>query len=561
MNAPAQRLGKYQLLAHLATGGMAEIFLARQSGIAGFEKLLVVKRILPHLAREKTFVDMFLDEARIAARLSHPNIVQIYDLGQEGDQLYIAMEYLEGESLAAVMRALRGIKRRLPHELALSIIMQVCDGLHHAHRFLGPDGKTISIIHRDVTPQNIFVLYSGVVKLIDFGIAKAQGGFSRTATGYLKGKYGYMSPEQINNLPLDGRSDIFAVGVVLWEILTGRKLFRQNSELEILKAITETDAPPPSSVDPSIPPEIDRMVLKALARNPQARYQTAAEMKMDLAYFLKNSGVTADALNLGEFMQLLFEQRIEKKREAIKAAQAVGSSQLDGAIFGNLLPLRPDTEPSILPETPTYNRVAQTQAVQQHSSQQPAGEILPAENISSLSEKKRFPLAAVLLPLVLGTAGFFLWQYYRAPLGGATAPVPAPTTVPPAPPPPPSTESPPAPQQPAPAQIKPSPPRKVAPTAGQKGGAIKKAVRMEPPPQTPPPAQPAFAATGKLRLSTQPWGTVYLGDRELGPTPLVDVELPAGTHQLRVVNKEAGLDRKIEVEIKPAQTTVRVVHF
>jgi serine/threonine protein kinase len=250
-----KRLGKYEILRHIATGGMAEIFLARATGIEGFEKLVVIKRILPHLAVEPEITKMFLDEARIAATLHHSNIVQVFDIGAVDGQYFLAMEFLEGEDVSRIRRATRVARVALPLDHALNIVINACAGLHYAHERPGLDGKPLNIVHRDVSPQNVLVTYEGEVKLVDFGIAKASTRASAaTRVGTLKGKIRYMSPEQARSEPLDRRSDVFSTAIVLWELTTGRRLFHGRAEFDVLKAIIETDAPLPSSIVPGYPP-------------------------------------------------------------------------------------------------------------------------------------------------------------------------------------------------------------------------------------------------------------------------------------------------------------------
>src|SRR6185295_16849576 len=231
------QFGKYGLVARLATGGMAEIFLARLQGVAGFEKLVCIKRILPHLARDKQFVAMFLDEARIAARISHPNVCQVFELGEIEGSYYIAMEYLEGVPLSCFRR------RDYDHDppdprLIAGIAVQACEALHHAHQLKNPDGSVMEVVHRDVSPQNLFVTVDGVVKVLDFGIAKIQDATIKTTTGAIKGTHAYMAPEQLRGQRVDRRTDVFALGIVMWETLIGRHLFRRETEFLTFQAIT-----------------------------------------------------------------------------------------------------------------------------------------------------------------------------------------------------------------------------------------------------------------------------------------------------------------------------------
>ncbi len=537
------KFGKYELIAHLATGGMAEIYVARQTGIAGFEKLLVIKRILPHLAREDLFVKMFFDEARIAARLSHQNIVQIYDLGHVDEQYFIAMEYLEGESLAKLMRKIHKNKTPLPPAMAGGIALQVCEGLHYAHTMVGPDGEALQVVHRDVNPQNIFVLYAGGVKLVDFGIAKATNRFSHTSTGMLKGKYGYMSPEQIKNLSLDARADVYSAGVVLWEMLTGRKLFRQASELEILQAITEQDTPPPSTVVSSVPPELDAVCLKALQRSRELRYQTAGEMRMELSFVLKRNRDPSDTVAIGEFMQSIFYERMLHKRNLIKEAQDRGSS-LEKTLFGDLMLSPPglkidtdDTEPSISRYTPAFDQKSGSGAT-------PESERTELDKRQAGKSRLLPVLGATLLALGAAAAIFLLWQpgagsgLASSPLDAGveesgSRPVDAGTVM----------------------VVKPvgrdggrhrgrNPP-KVRARRKKRAGTVKAV----------PVTQETSRAPGRLRLATVPWTIVYYKERKLGVTPLVDIELPAGKCTLRAVNAKKGIDKEIVVQIKPGETT------
>ena len=238
-----ETLGRYQLLALLATGGMAEIYLARQTGIQGFNRIVVVKRVHPHLARDANFLEMFFDEARIAAQLNHPNIVQIFDLGNESGQYFIAMEYLEGESLAYLVSEAQRTAKVMPPEIAAGIVSQICDGLGYAHRLCDETGAPMHIVHRDVNPQNVIVMFSGQVKLVDFGIAKAALQEHHTTVGTLKGKLSYMSPEQCRCDPLSASSDVFSLGVCFWELLTHNRLFKRQNEVETMNAILKDEIP------------------------------------------------------------------------------------------------------------------------------------------------------------------------------------------------------------------------------------------------------------------------------------------------------------------------------
>jgi serine/threonine protein kinase len=232
-----QKFGKFVLLEKIATGGMAEIWLAKQSGIKGFEKLVVIKKILSHLNKNEKFTKMFINEAKIASKLNHPNIVQIYDLGKEVDSFYIVMEYIQGYDLLTIVKKSIKAQKRLPLSYAVKIIANAANALYYANTLRDIDTSKLNIVHRDISPQNILVSYDGITKLVDFGIAKAASSDNMTKTGVLKGKYPYMSPEQIMGKALDGRSDIFSLAIVLYEITVGKRLFKANSELMVLKKI------------------------------------------------------------------------------------------------------------------------------------------------------------------------------------------------------------------------------------------------------------------------------------------------------------------------------------
>ncbi len=320
-NLPA-KFGKYTLIRHLATGGMAELYLSLQRSISGFEKLIVIKKILPRYAADREFIDMFLDEARIAATLNHPNIVQIFDVGSVGKDYFIAMEFIHGEDLRNIVGAMRKKKMRsFPLEHAVSIIMGVCKGLSFAHDHRGLTGDALNIVHRDISPQNILVTFNGEVKVVDFGIARAMAkdaGIETEKSGALRGKFPYMSPEQIKGLNLDMRSDIFSVGIVLFELTTGRRLFKGKNELETLSKIVDNEYPKPSSVTSNYPRDLEEIVLTALQKDRDLRYSTALTMQQELEDFARNHKIKVSTIELGKFMEDLFYEKIQQEREALK---------------------------------------------------------------------------------------------------------------------------------------------------------------------------------------------------------------------------------------------------
>jgi len=286
------RLGRYQLLSRLAVGGMAEVYLARQGELSGFKTLVVVKKVLPHLACKPDFIAMFLDEARIASMLDHPNVVRINEVGRSDDEYFLAMELVQGKPLASLLRHAERNKLCLPQPIAALIVANAAAGLHHAHQLTGASGELLGLVHRDVSPQNIMVSFEGSVKVIDFGIARALGRISDTASGALKGKLGYMAPEQARGEAVDARADIFSLGVVLWESIAGRRLFMRDNELATLRAVVYEPIPELSAVT-EVSPALDSIVKLALARDLDERFQTAEEMRIALEQWMFSAGGTS----------------------------------------------------------------------------------------------------------------------------------------------------------------------------------------------------------------------------------------------------------------------------
>ncbi len=308
-----ENYGNYQLIKRLAMGGMAQIYLARQRGPEGFEKQVVVKRILPHLGENQEFVQMFLDEARIAARLNHPNIVQIFDLGAQDDSFFIAMEYIHGEDLRRVWKKADRAGTPIPVPLVCRIIIEACAGLDYAHKKTDAQGKPLGIVHRDVSPQNILLTFDGRVKVVDFGIAKAADQATVTRSGVLKGKYSYMSPEQAAGQRLDCRSDIFALGVVLHELLTCNRLFKRATDMATLQAVAECEIVPPSQVNPRVPKDLDAVVMKALTRRPEDRYADAAQLQLALEDWLSGHQRPSSSAHVADFMKNLYAARLAEE--------------------------------------------------------------------------------------------------------------------------------------------------------------------------------------------------------------------------------------------------------
>jgi serine/threonine protein kinase len=321
-----QQLGRYVLERRLASGGMAEIWLAKQAGPAGFQKDVVVKRILPHLASDQRFVEMFLDEARLAAQLDHPNIVQIFDLGQAGTDFFIAMEFVDGWDLEAIIERALAVGLTLHPAICARIIADSCTGLDYAHRFTDREGHPAGLVHRDVSPQNIRVSRNGAVKVMDFGIAKARNSSHKTQTGAVKGKLSYMSPEQIMAQDLDGRSDIFALGIVLYEMLTLQRPFGHESELLAISAIINQQPRSLSELSPHVPGELEQIVLRSLAKDRGQRFQSGADLQMALEQYLRSEGLLLTPRDVAEYLADLFSERPTGRIAALERSNYGGPS-------------------------------------------------------------------------------------------------------------------------------------------------------------------------------------------------------------------------------------------
>jgi tRNA A-37 threonylcarbamoyl transferase component Bud32 len=309
--APGREIGKYRVVRRLAIGGMAEIYLAQARGIEGFEKFVVLKRILPQYAASETFVRLFLNEARLTATLSHPNVAAVYDIGEAEGVYFFTMEYLHGEDLGYILRHLARHKLRVPIEHALTIGAGVAAGLHAAHEKVGVDGKPLGIVHRDVSPSNVVVTYDGGVKLVDFGVAKVTATAELTGTGTLKGKLAYMSPEQCNNEPVDRRSDVYSLGVLLYELTTQSRLFKADSEAGTVKLVMEARIPPPSSRVPDFPPQLEPVLYKALSRDRDQRYASGREVELALEQVARERGLLTSTARLAEWMVATFGAKPE----------------------------------------------------------------------------------------------------------------------------------------------------------------------------------------------------------------------------------------------------------
>ena len=341
---PGQTIGRYEFLVPIAEGGMASVWAARLKGTRGFQKTLAVKTMRASLSGREQFEEMFLDEARIASRIKHPNVVEIFDLGEENEVLYIVMEWVDGEPLSTIFRsALK--KGAMPLPIALRIVSDALAGLHAAHELKDDDDKLVSLVHRDVSPQNILVSYDGAIKLVDFGVAKAEGRESEnTMAGTVKGKAPYMAPEQALGRPIDRRTDIFAMGIVLYQLTTGKHPFRAESDIMTLHQIVEKQCMPPSQVVPGFPRMLEQVILKSLDKDAKKRFQSAAEFEAALDRVLPPTAPRVRTSDVARFVRETVGERGDKRREAIRAAVRLADERLQNEIDAAKLAQRPVNE-------------------------------------------------------------------------------------------------------------------------------------------------------------------------------------------------------------------------
>jgi eukaryotic-like serine/threonine-protein kinase len=328
MSQPQQR---YQVLEKVAAGGMAEVYRAESAGLEGFKKTVAIKRVLPHLAEKRSFIGMFLDEARLSAHLSHSNCVQVFDVGHGDGTYFIVMEYVDGADLKALAERWREMGRPFPMEEACHICVKVCEGLAYAHSLTDPQGTPLGIVHRDMSPPNVLITRYGEVKIVDFGLAKANSQLEESEPGIIKGKFGYLSPEAALGHGVDSRTDVFAVGIILWELLAGRRLFQGETDLETVQRVQTCDIPSLSAVNPNVPLELDQIIMRTLARDPADRYQTAWELGRDLNQFLFQFGRGVSSFDIASLIADLIRVR-DTERNARRKRSIIGNL-IDDTLF------------------------------------------------------------------------------------------------------------------------------------------------------------------------------------------------------------------------------------
>ena len=391
------RLGQYELLLELAAGGMATVYVARQIGAAGFERLVVVKRVHRHLLENASFTDMFLDEARVASMIHHPNVVPVVDVVEAEGELFLVMNYIDSATVAKLRHAAGKAKQRIPPAIAARIVADALAGLHAAHEAVDMQGAPLDVVHRDVSPQNIIVGADGVGRLIDFGIAKAQRRITETQTGSLKGKYGYMSPEQSKGKDLDRRSDVFAMGVVLYEMLTNERLFASDNEFETLRRIAEAPITNPSIKVSAVPAALDAVVQKALARPVDERFANAAEFLDALTAAI----TPASHREVAAFMTKYVGTQLQERRETLRALLAGELEPLGAAVPGALSSERPSKYASFSGAASSRRGLEFTPA----PSSKTGGGSTADHTLYVSPKKRRSTMAIVLGLLVVSIAG------------------------------------------------------------------------------------------------------------------------------------------------------------
>ncbi len=538
-SASPYRFGKYTLLAKLAQGGMGEVFVALLSGAAGFEKLVVIKRILPHLAEDPRFISMFLAEARLTASLAHPNICQVFELGEIDGDYYLAMEYLEGVSVSRMVK--KRVHRGLDLRVATGIACQALEGLQFAHRFRAPGGGLVGVIHRDMSPSNVFVTSAGLVKVLDFGVAKVSHHHKTTVTG-LKGKYPYMAPEQIRGMDVDGRSDLFSVGVVLFEAVTGEPLFHRDNDFATLQAIVNNERPRAADLRGDVPLALDEVIERSLRPRREERFASAREMGEALARAMGPLGGVATTSELADFLRRDCSQELDEERSRIDRAaehlKELAGRGVEVPDF-NRRRARPVVEGELDPRRPHHAPNSDTSA-------RTSVGAAPSEVAQRMSARRRrlwMGLVGIGLAAAVGiTAGLSVAES-EAP-DSAEVVEPKQLASPPAQAePPPAAETRPA-ANAAPSEAEP-------PRADPEPAEAPPEKRASKPPAARSPAgSPAVpAGPGYLSMDTMPYSEVFVDGKSVGITPLVKIPLKPGKHSVKAVTQD-GQTKKLGITVQ-----------
>ncbi len=566
--------GKYAILRRHAVGGMGEVFLAKQTGIGGFQRHVILKSLLPDLAEQESFVNQFLDEARVAASLNHSNIVQIYEVGKWRGLYFIAMEYIRGGNLADLRKRAKRAGEDIPIGVGIRILHDAALGLEAAHLAIDHEGQPLHLVHRDISPQNIMVRHDGVTKVVDFGIALASNRATRTATGVLKGKYAYMSPEQISGKDLDGRSDQFSLGVVFWELFTHQRLFKANTDAEVLKKVLNTPAPPVIELRKDFPVYLSQVIEKMLNRDPAQRFTSCEEVAVMLMPYLKASGSEGSMVDLqafakrvglgesvdqatpsvsGDFLvslkpfpkvgpdggleegeipiamtvefpvdDLLQPKGPPRKRWALLGGAGLGlvvaaalffSGAFDGTSEPTAEKTPEDAPPAVVAAPATARLILRA---------------TPAGTLVTLDTKRLGPVPQELTELEPGTtlALHFELEGHQSETRSLTLEAGETRTL-----------------EIALIATPRTPPE-------QRRGKRGRGRRGKRPPKT----TAIASAPGFLTLKTSPWTEVSLAGRSLGVTPLFKLSLPAGQHTLRLKNDKAGISVKKMIRVPSGKT-------
>ena len=576
-NVSPSGFGRYHVFASLGRGGMADVFLAVARGPMGFNKLAVIKRLRPTLVREPGFRDMFLDEARLAARLNHPNVIQSYEVGESHGSFYIAMEYLEGQPLNKIIAAAIARGEAFEPVFCARVIADACNGLNHAHELRDYDGTPLQIIHRDVSPHNVFVTYDGQVKLVDFGIAKAALSSTQTEVGVLKGKVAYMAPEQAMGGAIDARADLFAMGIVLWEMMARKRLMQGENAANTLHRLMNEPVQSIAVAVPGIDPRIAAIVMRALERDPQRRFATAREMRDALEGYIHESGHALRQEDVGKRVAGMFAAvREQVQRQVQRQMQAMtGSAPLSspGSVRGLSLASLDridqdggDASAQLLDLGDSATGLAGLAAGTDPRS---------SSTVVPVTKPKRRRALWLAVPIVLFAVGVVAVLVIPRGRGagddaaheragaGAAAVVYAATGIASAA----SGAASPQPVAAAPVDVRVGADVRDG-AAAREGHAIAEgavpATRGVP---RPAPSHPAAARTparavnddapGYLTLDTYPWTKVTEGARALGTTPVVHLALPAGTHVLTLENPELGIKQSYTITLKRGESVSR----
>ena len=546
-NAEGTLLGpleRYRIVAPLGKGGMAEVFLAAWEVAPQVQRPVVIKRLYTHLGDDSNLVQMFIDEARLACGFEHENIVKTIEVGIIDGQCCIAMEYLAGQSLQRLLRH-SWSSGGVPIDIAVHVMARALDALAYAHGFEDHRGASLGIVHRDISPHNIFVTNTGHIKLLDFGVAKANSHEARTATGYVKGKLAYIAPEQARAKPVDQRADIWSLGVVFWEMLVGTRLFRAETDAATLNATLGADIPKPSTLRAEVAPELDRIVMRALQRNVMARYQSAQAMRRDLEQYALRMGHHADTSGVARLMREHFAEEMEQQRKLVFDLREQGDTAAAST------------------RTPTALRGTKSAAAQ-------AALALDLTRVDGLLDQVsrshrlivRMLLGALMFVTALGSFVIFTLVVRQGRSYSEHAPRSTTQVVRAA-----ARNAPSEPTQPVPSASIPSPPH---PAEGSPAVETPANVQTPPTSKAGPAntkrgywratAAPAnVAETGLLNLDSMPWSSVTMNGRPLGQTPLLGIKLPVGTHVLTLRNSDLGLETQYSVTIEAGRTVSRRV--